>query len=139
MIDGSGSLGEAGWESSVKAASLMAGAFDTPDADAQLAVLLYSGPRTWDALYLCTGDPQAPKGVVPDLKEDCGIEWVTGDKNSKFEEKTADVVKAIEDLDWPAATTLTSVALETVNDALTYGRKDAASVVVVITDGRPMN
>merc|ERR1719161_3293443 len=44
LIDGSGSLGRKGWEASVKAATLMVGAFVSDKADSQLPVLLYSGP-----------------------------------------------------------------------------------------------
>merc|ERR1719313_3130141 len=49
------------------------------------------------------------------------------------------VKAAIAGLTWPKGSTLTSLALQSAKTELTMGRKDAKSVVVVITDGRPMS
>lgn len=142
MVDGSGSLGEAGWEASVEAAKLIVGGFQSEKADAQVAVMLYSGPRTWAALHLCSDGP-APGQPGPDLEKDCGISWVTSSEDNKspahFTKDIKDAVKDTGKMEWPAATTMTSLALATAADELKFGRKDAAAVVLVITDGRPMS
>merc|ERR1712000_254313 len=45
----------------------------------------------------------------------------------------------IENLEWPGRTTLTSAALAMAESELAYSRRDASSVVVVVTDGIPMS
>merc|ERR1719269_80534 len=42
-------------------------------------------------------------------------------------------------LTWPQGSTLTSLALVTAKAELSLGRKDSQSIVVVITDGRPLS
>jgi len=68
------------------------------------------------------------------MKEDCGIEWV-----SHFTNKTDQVATDIENLQFPKKTTLTSLALSTAETELSQGRQDATSIVVVVTDGKPMS
>jgi len=55
LIDGSGSLGQAGWNAEKKAAQTFVDAFSGTGAKAQMAVILYSGPRTWGGVYKCFG------------------------------------------------------------------------------------
>jgi len=66
--------------------------------------------------------------------EECGIQIVQHFTTDMT--KAADVVKG---LTWPMSSTLTSMALMAAKSELSLGRKDASSVVVVVTDGRPMN
>merc|ERR1712146_91719 len=42
-------------------------------------------------------------------------------------------------LEWPQGSTLTSLTMQTAKAELALGRKDSKSVVVVITDGRPLS
>merc|ERR1719194_157195 len=42
-------------------------------------------------------------------------------------------------LTWPKGSTLTSLALQTAKAELSLGRKEAKSIVVVVTDGRPLS
>merc|ERR1719440_2210600 len=42
-------------------------------------------------------------------------------------------------MQWPRGGTLTSLALGAVQSELALGRKDAQTVVVVMTDGRPLS
>merc|ERR1719160_1533539 len=56
LIDGSGSLGKTGWKAEIKAAEMFVDAFSGTGAQANMAVILYSGPRTWGGVYKCT-DP----------------------------------------------------------------------------------
>jgi len=130
LLDGSGSLREAGWKQSVKFTEMFIAALKGGEDNVKLSVILFSGPRTWDLAERCTG---ASVGPTPKM-EDCGIQIVqhfTADMK-----KASDIVKG---LAWPAATTLTSQALMAAKSELSLGRKDAQSVVVVVTDGRPMN
>merc|ERR1719327_699395 len=58
---------------------------------------------------------------------------------SHFTKDMKKVKQLITGLDWPRGSTLTSLALLTAQAELSMGRKDAKSVVVVITDGRPLS
>merc|ERR1719440_178964 len=55
LLDGSGSLGQRGWDSEIKAAKTFVSAFEGTGADTQIAVVLYSGPSTWKCVYKCFG------------------------------------------------------------------------------------
>jgi hypothetical protein len=49
LIDGSGSLGKEGWAEEIKAATLFVDAF-TDSGKAQMAVIVFSGPKTWSGV-----------------------------------------------------------------------------------------
>jgi len=97
---------------------------------AKLSVILYSGPRYWSQYYRCTGASDKP----PDMENDCQIHSV-----SHFTTKTEEVATKIEELEWPRSTTLTSVALDQAETELGLGRGYAKSVVIVLTDGKPLS
>jgi len=130
LLDGSGSLGESGWKAEIKAATTFVDAFSVSGAKANMAVILYSGPRYWSGVYKCWA--QNSKAV--DIEKDCKIKTIT-----HFTADMAAVKKKITDLTWPKGSTLTSLALMRAKAELSLGRKDAKSVVVVITDGRPLS
>merc|ERR1719221_830909 len=65
---------------------------------------------------------------------DCGDKWVTTFSENKTAEENA---LLIEGLEWPRGATFTGMALALADDELNFGRSDAPSVVIVITDGRP--
>jgi len=130
LIDGSGSLGQNGWDAEKKAAKTFVKAFSGATGKANMAVILYSGPSTWSGVYKCTG--KSNKGV--DQEKDCRIKEVT-----PFTKDMEDVDKKIDSLEWPQGSTLTSLALMKAKAELSLGRKDSKSVVVVITDGRPLS
>merc|ERR1719262_1005170 len=50
-----------------------------------------------------------------------------------------DVKKKVHELEWPKGSTLSSLALLQAAAELQLGRKDAKSVVVVFTDGKPLS
>jgi len=129
-LDGSGSLGPTGWNAMKEFGAMFANAMSGGESDINLAVLLFSGPTTYAALERCTG----ASGETPNMETDCGIQWV-----QHFSFDTAAAATAIEGLEWPDATTLTSAALATAEGELQYGRQDAAAVVVFVTDGHPMS
>jgi len=95
-----------------------------------MAVILYSGPRTWGGVYKCFG--RNSKKV--NMETTCKIKTVT-----HFTNDMPKVKKLITGLTWPRGSTLTSLALLAAKSELTLGRKDAQSIVVVITDGRPLS
>jgi len=94
-----------------------------------MAVILYSGPRTWGGVRKCVG--KTKRNVTP---EQCGLKTVT-----HFTEDMEKVESLIEGLTWPRGSTLTSLALLTAKAELALGRKNAQSIVVTITDGRPLS
>jgi len=130
LIDGSGSLGKAGWTAEIKAAQTFVDAFSGTGAKTKMAVILYSGPRTWGGVYKCFG--RNSKRV--DMEKTCKIKTVT-----HFTGDMKNVKTLIKDLKWPKGSTLTSLALLKAQAELSLGRKNAKSVIVVITDGRPLS
>merc|ERR1719482_636122 len=123
-----GSLGKTGWKAEIKAAQFTVDAF-ADSGKAEMAVVLYSGPRTWSGVKRCTG--RNARNV--DM-EACKIKTV-----SHFTDDLKKVKQLITGLSWPQGSTLTSLALMTAKAELSLGRKDAQSNVIVITDGRPLS
>jgi len=130
LLDGSGSLGQKGWNAEIKAAETFVDSFSGSGAKAQMAVILYSGPRTWGGVYKCFG--RNAKNV--DMEGTCKIKSV-----NHFSNKMSDIKANIKALKWPQGSTLTSLALLAAKSELSLGRKSAQSIVVVITDGRPLS
>jgi len=131
VIDGSGSLGKRGWIQSEDVAKKLVNSLAGGEEGVNVGVMLFSGPRQWRNLDACTGSD--PDGTQPDMAT-CGVHWV-----SRLTGDLASVRKAIKKMSWPRRTTLTSLALAEINSNLINGRQDTNSVVVVITDGKPMS
>jgi len=129
LIDGSGSLGKTGWDAEIKAAQYFVDAF-TASGKANMAVILYSGPRTWGGVYKCTGRSR----MKVDREKLCGIKMIT-----HFTQDMKKVKGLITGLKWPRGSTLTSLALMTAKAELSLGRKSRVSNVIVFTDGRPLS
>jgi len=137
MIDGSGSLGNTGWEASLAFSKMLVDAMSP--ANIKFAMMTFSGPKTWGGVSKCMGeaDPPPPGEEAPplDLEKTCHMHWV-----QHFEKLDVAKTKAkIDALVFPKGGTLTSLALGTVASEFTNGRPDAASVVIVVTDGRPLS
>jgi len=130
LLDGSGSLGANGWKAEIKTAETFVDAFSGTGAKAEMAVILYSGPRTWSGVYQCMG--RNAKKV--DQEKVCMLKTVT-----PLTTDMAAVRKSITGLVWPKGSTLTSLALMRAKAELSNGRKDAKSIIVIITDGRPLS
>jgi len=130
LIDGSGSLGKKGWAAEIKAAQMFVDAFTVQGSEANMAVILYSGPRTWGGVRQCF----ARNTRKVDREKICGIKTIT-----HFTKDLPTVKKLITGLKWPRGSTLTSLALMTAKAELALGRKSAHSNVVVFTDGRPLS
>merc|ERR1719316_241274 len=129
LIDGSGSLGKKGWKAEKKMAGMFVDSFK--GGSTNLAVILFSGPRTWGGVYRCMGYYPGPP---PNMETVCKIKSI--------DHFTTDMKKVHTDIDamsWPQGSTLTSLALMTAKSELAYGSKDHKSIVIVITDGKPLS
>lgn len=112
LIDGSGSIGSAGWLASKKAANYLVDAFKGDSgSDNEIAVVLYSADSTTITHF--TNDFDGVKTLI-------GQDAATG-------------------MQWPASYTKTGKALDVARQELQLGRADAQSIVIVLTDGRPMS
>jgi len=130
VVDGSGSLGEDGWEAVVAASKRVAETFGSDDSEVEMAMLLFSGPKSYFGLDVCTGFEAAPPGW--DDLTDCSMTWV-----SHYTDDTEEIEKAIDEMQWPGGTTLTAKALQVAEAEMANGRDDAQTVIVVVTDGVP--
>jgi len=131
LMDGSASLGEEGWKATKEAVAAFLGALHGGDDFVKVGVLLFSGPKTWTDYYACTGTSSSSV----DLRAQCGLEWV-----SHLTTDIAPVVTAVNALTFPAASTLTSMALALTHaEMMSGGRADSPTVVIVLTDGKPLN
>jgi hypothetical protein len=136
LLDGSGSLGEEGW-TEVKALAKGITAGMDPMAEVQLAVEVFSGPKDLPSFCRCTGNAVGlclEHAGSPDLETECNIKWA-----SHLTADLASVGAAIDGAVWPAGGTMTSAALANAEAELRRGRREAQSVVLVITDGSPMS
>merc|ERR1719478_501364 len=128
LLDARGSIGEKGWEATKKVGETIVNAFNTGDDAAQISVLEFSGPRTWDAYYKCMD------GSTKDFEKDCNIKWLTHWSNE------IDKIKpTITGAEWMRASTLTSAALAMAEAEINNGRRDAKKLTIVVTDGRPLS
>jgi hypothetical protein len=130
LIDGSGSLGSKGWKAEIKAANMFVDAFSASGGKSNMAVILYSGPRTWGGVRKCF----AKNKKKVDQEKVCGIKMIT-----HFTEDLKKVKNLINGLTWPKGSTLTSLALLTAKAELALGRKQSHSNIVLFTDGRPLS
>merc|ERR1719277_1239540 len=136
LLDGSGSLGQAGWAATKKMGQTLVNAFNAPILQAQVAVQLFSGPSTWYNWFLCTGRIW---WKAPNVTRDCGISWVTKltYQTGHFTTNMTDAAERIKAQTFPARATFTSMALGQAKGELKYGREGVKKVVVVVTDGVP--
>jgi len=145
LLDGSGSLGRKGWAATVAMGEKLVKAFNNPvvKAQARVAVQLFSGPSYWREYRLCNGNPgrrwPQPRRP-PDMEKECGIKWVTPlTTDGHFTTDMNKAATAIKSLKWPSRSTFTSMALAQAEAELMYSRGEAQKVVVVVTDGMPIN
>jgi hypothetical protein len=130
LLDGSGSLGQEGWDAEIKAADLFVDAFTGTGAHARMAAILYSGPSTWAGVSKCMGTDTE----VVDMESFCKIKVLT-----HFTEDMAAVKSAINGATWPKGSTLTSVALMAAKSEFSLGREHANTNVILFTDGKPLS
>lgn len=111
----------------------------TEDAPlAKTAVMIVEGPTTFEKRKQCMGQQEGQTlETPPDMQADCGLTWV-----HRFEDQGApdDIVEKIDKLTSNLETMpFTSAALTQAGSELQYGRDDATSIIVSITDGHPIS
>lgn len=129
VLDGSSDMGSQGWSKTLDAAKLFVSSFQD-DQDARVALLTFSGPSTWSGVSRCMGEAA---GAV-NMARDCKISWA-----SKFTDDMGKLTEIVSGLPWPKGGSLTSLALSAAENELQLARKDARSIVIVVTDGRPLS
>jgi len=133
VLDSSGSLGTRGWAATKAAAEMLVQAFSI--ADARIAVQQYSGPMSgagWPRYQKARQCANNPSGLDPE--SDCGIEWLT-----HFTNDNNVALQAVRGANWMRSYTITSLAIEQANSELMGSRSDTQSIVIIVTDGRPLN
>lgn len=130
LLDGSGSMGDDGWAKTVQFTTGLLDAFDGNMTDARVAVILFSGPRTWDDYLKCL----SPNATQIDQWKVCGIANV-----QHFTNDIALTKQKVSNLPFPRSSTFTAAALELARQELILGRSDASKVVLVLTDGVPIS
>merc|ERR550537_273192 len=129
LLDGYGSMGTKGWAAQKELSKTFIQAFDTPfGVDAQIAMILYSGPATWSGWRKCFGR-RTPKAERDNA---CNVRTI-----SHYTKDMKGLEKKLADLKWPKGGTLTSLALKKAQNELVLGRSGRKANVVLITDGRP--
>merc|ERR1719152_594036 len=116
----------------VQAANTLIDAFTGPGVMAKpnVAVIHFSGPRTWTGVSKCTG--KSKKKV--DMEKTCKVKIAT-----HFTEDMKKVKNTINGLSYQPGSKLLSLALMTVKSELALGRKTAHTVIVVYVDGHPLS
>jgi len=123
LLDGSGSVGTTGFDLTKAFAEKLVGAFNMGQELAQIAVVLYSGPKTYDDVQSCAKTGDAAK---------CNLHVV-----SSLTTDPAPVITAIKSMTWPKASSFTAGALNMAKTLLKEGRKDSQSVVLAFTHEMP--
>lgn len=131
ILDGSTSIGEDGWEATKQFAKTFVSAFKDDGSAAEISLILFSGPTTWDDYSTCTGDVPVDSSF---MESKCGIKVV-----QHFDADMGKTESAVDGLVWPKGTTLTQSAIGSATSELMMGRTDAPTVIVLVTDGRPIS
>jgi len=127
LLDGSGSLGMLGWIYTKSFAKFFLQQLHGSPDHVNAALLRFSGARNLATTKKCL-DPNANA----DLDKECNIKWISSFTNDTFAlSKLAYMAK------WPKGGTLTSMALAEAEAMIPYGREDAETLIVVVTDGKP--
>merc|ERR550537_81395 len=132
LLDGTPKSGLEGWKAEVKAATNLVDAWTAPGVTAKpnIAVMHYSGPRTWSGVSKCTG--KSTKKV--DMEKDCKVKIA-----SHFSEDMAKVKGVISGLQFQPGAKLLSLGLMSAISEMPLGRKTKQTVVVVFMDGHPLS
>jgi len=130
LLDGSASMGAEGFANELEAAQTFIDAFSFAGTNVSMAVILFSGPRTWSGVSKCTGK----NDETVNAEEVCKIKTV-----SHFTSDLTTLKTQVAGLEFPEGGALTSLALLKAKAELQLGRKDAMSNVVVFSAGRPLS
>merc|ERR1719321_467582 len=132
LLDGTPKSGKNGWKAEVDSAMFFVDAFSGPGITAKpnIAVVHYTGPRTWSGVSKCTG--KSKKKV--DMEKTCKVKIAT-----HFTDDMKKVKSTINGLQFQPGSKLLSLALMTVKSELALGRKTARTNVIVFIDGHPLS
>jgi len=119
-----------GGEESFKAMQKQAIKFAAAQGDAIFSVISYTGPRTWKGVSKCTGEST---GSV-NTEKDCHVKTDQG-----FSANETETEKVINGLTYQPGSKLLSMALLAAKSALSLGRADVQTVVIVYMDGQPLS
>lgn len=128
LLDGSGSVGTAGWALTKQFATKFVEGFDGQDA--QVSIILFSGPSTWKNYQKCT----SPGAASLDMAGVCGLTMV-----SHFSSDMAALKTSIGAINFPRKSTFTAGALDMARNELMMARSDSTRVVLTLTDGVPIS
>jgi len=132
LLDGTPKSGKDGWKAEVQGAMQLVDAFSGPGITAtpSIALIHYTGPRTWSGVSKCTG--KSTKKV--DMEKTCKITL-----SLHFSEDMKKVKNTINGMTFQPGSKLLSLALMTTKAELALGRKTARTVVIVFIDGAPLS
>jgi len=132
VMDGTPKSGKAGWAAEQQVANMFVDGFTGEGITAQpnIAVVHYTGPRTWSGVSKCTGKSTAKV----DMEKTCRIKIA-----SHFEEDTTKVKSVISGLEFAPGSKLLSLGLMSVQAEMALGRKTSRSIVIVFMDGQPLS
>jgi len=132
LLDGTPKSGEKGWKAQVTGAMQLVDAFSGPGITAKpnIALIHYTGPRTWSGVSKCTG--KSTKKV--DMEKVCKITLA-----QHFTEDMKKIKNTINGMSFQPGSKLLSLALMTTKAELALGRKTANTVVIVFIDGAPLS
>jgi len=132
MLDGTPKSGKKAWASEVEGANLLVDSFSGPGVVAKpnIAVVHYTGPRTWSGVSKCTG--KSAKKV--NMETVCKIKIAT-----HFTDDMKKVKNTINGLSFTPGSKLLSLGLMTVKSELALGRKTARTIIIVYMDGMPLS
>jgi hypothetical protein len=132
VLDGTPKSGKEGWKAEVTGALQLVDAFSGPGITAtpNIALIHYTGPRTWSGVSKCTG--KSTKKV--DMEKTCKITL-----SMHFTEDMKKVKNTINGMSYQVGSKLLSLALMTTKAELALGRKTARTVVIVFIDGAPLS
>jgi hypothetical protein len=132
LLDGTPKSGKDGWKAEVQGAMQLVDAFSGPGITAtpSIALIHYTGPRTWSGVSKCTG--KSTKKV--DMEKTCKITL-----SLHFSEDMKKVKNTINGMSFQPGSKLLSLALMTTKAELALGRKTARTVVIVFIDGAPLS
>jgi len=132
LMDGTPKSGKKGWAAMAKGANLLIDAFTGKASRAKpnVAVIHYTGPRTWSGVSKCTGNSK--KKV--DIEKTCKVRIA-----QHFSRNMKKVKGVISGLKFTPGSKLLSLALMTTMSELALGRAKRKTVVVVFMDGEPLS
>jgi len=132
VMDGTPKSGKKGWAAEQVAANSLIDSFSGEGLTGvpNVAVIHYTGPRTWSGVSKCTG--KSKKKI--DMEKTCKVKLA-----SHFTEDMKKAKSIITGLEYAPGSKLLSLALMTVQAELALGRKTARTVVIVFIDGAPLS